>query len=362
MTLPPSRNGGTLERAADCLYGECMWFSQPANIPGEPTLNDEALRTYNVEVSAGPRDFTRHFPWRAPGSAPVIGTGCGRAGGGPERWYNGGTAKEFGLVQDMDGSELAVVNRTVWQSGGIEEVAWAVNANHGGGYSYRLCRSGEALTEACFQRTPLRFAGDKQWLQWRQSWGDNESSITRAEIPRVTVSSGTHPVGSEWARVTIPACKICPTSLDWSSCPAGADCAGCCDTVPLPAHPRINESWWRTQDCLAMSAGSGLPGSCPQGQMQFPEPLPGMSATYSSWLWCDAPPKAKPAHIHPSLGDSPHDEPCRNNAAIKMNIVDHIQVPDLEAGDYVLSWRWDSEATNQIWQNCGDVTIEDALV
>ena len=52
MTLPPSRNGGTLSKAADCMYGECMWFSQPvaggvdpsdttAQIPGAPTINDK---------------------------------------------------------------------------------------------------------------------------------------------------------------------------------------------------------------------------------------------------------------------------------------------------------------------------------
>ena len=52
LTLPPSRNGGTLAKAADCMFGECMWFSQPvaggadpsdttATIKGEPTLNDK---------------------------------------------------------------------------------------------------------------------------------------------------------------------------------------------------------------------------------------------------------------------------------------------------------------------------------
>jgi hypothetical protein len=30
LTFPPSRNGGTLAKAADCLHGECMWFSYVA--------------------------------------------------------------------------------------------------------------------------------------------------------------------------------------------------------------------------------------------------------------------------------------------------------------------------------------------
>ena len=33
------------------------------------------------------------------------------------------------------------------------------------------------------------------------------------------------------------------------------------------------------------------------------------------------------------------------------SIVDHVAVPsDIEAGDYLLSWRWDCEQSPQIWQ------------
>ena len=64
MTNPPSRNGGTLAKAADCMKGECMWFSQPiawfadpnrsiAKIPGAPTNNDAATRTYNLKICSG---------------------------------------------------------------------------------------------------------------------------------------------------------------------------------------------------------------------------------------------------------------------------------------------------------------------
>ena len=31
------------------------------------------------------------------------------------------------------------------------QVGWGIIANHGGGYSYRLCKEGEDLTEECFQ-------------------------------------------------------------------------------------------------------------------------------------------------------------------------------------------------------------------
>ena len=40
------------------------------------------------------------------------------------------------------------------------------------------------------------------------------------------------------------------------------------------------------------------------------------------------------------------------------SIVETVDVPaDLPTGDYVLSWRWDAEATPQVWLNCADITI-----
>ena len=86
-------------------------------------------------TAQGPTDYTATHPWRAPGSAAVIGSGCGRAGGGPMRQYDGGTGKEFGWPQNMDGSDLPALKETppVWKAGAAVEVAWANNANHGGG-------------------------------------------------------------------------------------------------------------------------------------------------------------------------------------------------------------------------------------
>ena len=39
-------------------------------------------------------------------------------------------------------------------------------------------------------------------------------------------------------------------------------------------------------------------------------------------------------------------------------IEDHIIVPDdIEAGEYVLGWRWDCEMSSQVWSNCADIEI-----
>ena len=70
-------------------------------------------------------------------------------------------------------------------------------ANHGGGYSYRLCPATQAPTEACFQAHALRFAGDRQTIV-------NVSGDVVATIPAVRLDVGTQPAGSQWARNPIP--------------------------------------------------------------------------------------------------------------------------------------------------------------
>ena len=49
---------------------------------------------------------------------------------------------------------------------------------------------------------------------------------------------------------------------------------------------------------------------------------------------------------------------CSRAPMLEVNIVDRVEVPaELEPGHYLVSWRWDAEQSNQVWQNCGDVDI-----
>ena len=54
-------------------------------------------------------------------------------------------------------------------------------------------------SEDCFQRTQLRFSGNSSHLQF------GADTSTRIEIPRMTVTAGTTPAGSEWARNPVSA-------------------------------------------------------------------------------------------------------------------------------------------------------------
>lgn len=62
--------------------------------------------------------------------------------------------------------------------------------------------------------------------------------------------------------------------------------------------------------------------------------------------------------IQPGLRACTDEELAFWTARFNFNVVDQVQIPsDLPAGEYLLSFRWDSEQTPQVWANCADVTI-----
>mmetsp|Transcript_117759 Transcript_117759/g.327992 ORF Transcript_117759/g.327992 Transcript_117759/m.327992 type:complete len:338 (+) Transcript_117759:104-1117(+) len=309
LTFPPSnRVGGSLGTGGSCAKGECSWFSNLVNTSVAPSLPDYA-RTIEPNITGGPEDVYRTSPWRAPGRAPVFGSGCGVAGGGPHS-YSGAGSPPPGFAQGADGLTLPGVSAQVWSRGSEVEVAWAISANHGGGYSYRLCPSNGVVNEECFQRGALRFAGDESWIVYTNG--------TWTKFMRTTASAGTHPAGSEWARNPIPGCRMCPT---YETCGPHVE----------PGPPPGSAAWNDWSICSAGCDGSHIANlpSCPAGTAQFPEPVRGLSS-FGKAFW-------------------------------DFSIMDRVIVPsNLQPGDYVLSWRWDCEETWQVWQNCADVKIVDS--
>ena len=134
-----------------------------------------------------------------------------------------------------------------------------MHANHGGGYSYRLCKTPAegivGLTEECFQQTPLKFVGKTQLRpQGSKGWKN-------AKLPQTTV--GTWPEGSMWRGVS---------NLE-----------------------------------LAIKAKRLM--GLPEGKLT--------------------------------------------------EIKDMVMVPaHLDSGDYVLSWRWDTDRSNQVWSGCSNIKIQ----
>ena len=164
----------------------------------KPTVNNPLHRTYNRGAKAGSaEDWTKHNPWRAPGTAPVYDA-CGMAGGAPHPTPGHGeyTDTKYAKLGDRGSVALPPLDSgVVWRAGDIVETAWSIRANHGGGWQYRLCPRGENLTEACFSKTPLPFAGNSDLLL---------ANGTRFEIKSTFVTDGVMPLGSTWQMNPLP--------------------------------------------------------------------------------------------------------------------------------------------------------------
>lgn len=351
ITYPPNRHGGNYSKAGYCFVDSkypCVWFSQPTIIPGEPMLNDPEQRTYNVKVASGSHDWSRSMPWRAPGTAPVLGSGCGVAGGNAVPIPNGGLPPP-GVKQGLDGLELPATDPTVWEKGEVVEVAWSMAANHGGGYSWRLCKKSDNINEACFQHNVLRFSGNVSWLQYSDAIPNREGFIKlpRFELPLVTVSEGTFPAGSEWARNPIPSCAYCDQTKCGSRLPNLTEWFEPHQGGPDDHSKQAGgEEWWKQEQCAQDCSGFSLM-TCPPGMTQFPEPLPGIGSYLGTFM----------VNGHGSKVSATGIE------GLPYSIVDKVIVPTtIDAGDYLLSWRWDCEQSPQVWQNCADVRIVDGTV
>merc|ERR1719502_1185050 len=321
---PPARAAGGMSLLLPtCAGGSCLWFNQgctigcpnatgksglPVGPPdcknhAQPTLKfeDKDLRTYALSEPYRFFDYTKFHPWRYPGSAPVLDP-CGISGG----WFHkgapfaGGSPPPGVPIGELGSSfpyNQKLYSQTVWIAGSTAEVAWGITANHGGGYQYRLCPSSSKSTEECFQKMPLRFVGNTQWIQF----GHGMDRSNRTEIPATTVTGDkVLPVNSTWRKNPVPACRD-----PISGGAVGQPCLGPMFEPPIPGL-----------------YGFG-PGACASS-------IPGTS--------------------------------CRAKELLKRNfdfgIVDKVDLADVPPGDYVLSFRWESEQTNQIWTSCADVTIK----
>ena len=282
-------------------------------------VNNPLHRTVNRNATAGsPEDIYRHNPWRAPGAAPTAGA-CGLAGGTP--W--GADVPEAGFYTNttfahhgMDGTALPPMpTGVVWKLGGNGTVAWNVRNNHGGGYSYRLCPADEPLSEECFRRTPLDFWEDAQAILYPDG--------SRRPVRGTFLRDGTSPPNSHWSALPIPPAGLGPRCLpgphDTNATPHGCQ----------PWEGRANNN-------------GHVPGPC----VPCPE-TPGSDCSRCDNGGANAHSPAFPPPFHGVLG------------APVQGILDVLKVPeDLKPGRWVLGFRYDCEATAQVWQNCADIELQ----
>jgi hypothetical protein len=142
---------------------------------------------------------------RAPGFAPVIDS-CGTAGGRHPGQGAGGYGAQYtntthAKVGDFGSKLPNVPSGVAWKAGSVVDVAWTLQANHGGGYSYRICPLGQELNEECFQRYPLDFVG-KSMFRWGGVEGKTHS-FNATEVGGKGTNT-TSPAGSMWRINPIP--------------------------------------------------------------------------------------------------------------------------------------------------------------
>ena len=213
----------------DCIE---YWFSDHVTIPGAKNSNlpyEFSQPEYLCLIGAGVAVEHSDYPWTAPGTAPVLSP-CGVMGGNPNGCLNDGSGS-FGDVCPCQRTYVNVPKNsgqtdsyncgafafgkpaeqynwpnapiTEWKAGSVEDVAWYMDGNHAGGYSYRICKTPEGgisdLTEECFQNNPLDFVGDKQWVEYDK---DKETGLkTEMDAKRTTI--GTFPSNSMWSLVPL---------------------------------------------------------------------------------------------------------------------------------------------------------------
>lgn len=379
---------GTCSLTGKDLYPTAADLQKAGNCkPIAPTLgggdaaHEYELRTMNVDGDSSAGDWTAPMPWRAPGSTgkgnPAFspcGVNSGSSGSLPPT-----TAKDVPIGES--GTKLPSLGPTAtWKRGGTAEASWAIYANHGGGYSYRICKKaspgsdGSEVTEDCFQRTPLDFVGNTTRIHFMDGSRDD------FEIDAVQTSVGTFPAGSMWRKNPVPMCN----------CDVGIGCgrkdvteqAEQAQGKTCEADPQCKGNDYNCKQC---DSGADVPAwSCKTGTC-----CPGFTEkTFAGGVVCvgGKPPSPGPspsgsmfspyAHTHFRKGqtsalcpsglqyESKFDEGVgagSNNGfgSFMFTMVDTLKVPaDIDAGEYVLSWRWDCEETPQVWNSCADITIE----
>ena len=189
-------------------------------------------------------DWYYYSPWRRPGNAPVFDS-CGMAGGHapPDGGFGGIYVNTTHAKLGDKGTVVlpATPSQATWRAGSVVEVAWTIEANHGGGYIYRLAPADGPLTEDNFNKIPLPFVGEQMFR-----WG----GTTTLNFTGTYVNEGTTPAGSTWARNPVPRNDVAQTGqgfapyckeTDGHFCSGMTDGAEADETLEIVDHVLIPE-------------------------------------------------------------------------------------------------------------------------
>mmetsp|Transcript_28797 Transcript_28797/g.92183 ORF Transcript_28797/g.92183 Transcript_28797/m.92183 type:complete len:440 (+) Transcript_28797:59-1378(+) len=376
---------GCMVGCDDCsLEGKQMWPT-PADVqckrngslvpPGKtpfpiPRTVPAEARSWNLKLRSPAGDFTAYMPWASPGASPVADP-CGVASG------FGASAHTPSYVHAPKGYRVGELGsrvleplptKTVVRAGGTLETGFGVKVNHGGGYSFRLCPAGSPLTEACFQSHPLAFASPNHTVSFV------DGSRANLSLPALTVSRGTTPARSQWRRLPFPACN-CDLG---EGCHAGGGSAG--GNGGGGGSSKGNTAGGEGGGSEGDGEGGGGARGGDGGAALLPRRVlreagggvvAARLAREDAWAW-EAAEEAVAwgaQRAYEQQEDPPPRCPTGTQFAVPADdlygygdlppvlVTDLLRVPAGLQGDFVLSWRWDCEQTDQVWSTCADVTI-----
>ena len=140
LNLPESRNGaqaglGLAQGGHTQPWSVAYWFTDETHMVGNATIPDGAcslLTCAQCEQHGCAETRRLRMPWRAPGTAPLAGGPCGTIG------WDGSVGRNASITRGTDlPSDYPYMPHPaqppVWRIGGVEEVAWGLAVNHGGG-------------------------------------------------------------------------------------------------------------------------------------------------------------------------------------------------------------------------------------
>lgn len=371
--------------------------------PATPRLPTSAI-TFNAENTSPRGAWNQFMPWRAPGTSQPLDS-CGIASGflptAKVQYPHKFAAPS--IVQGMKGTALPYGTAATWRPGATVNASFTLIVNHGGGYQYRVCKledESTAVSEACFEESPLKFADTKHTVRFSDTAGGGE-----VEIDAVDVTQGVHPAGYAWRRLPLPACN-CDSGYGCSpngTKVGGGDFAaaytstgkpyGACPTGLQFAPGHLADGTWpggygyyvgditRTSGPGGAKASGGgydkTEGSSTGGATKGAGASSGASATCSTaqseaackaassdCKWHASAAKTVCYYADPNSGGSKgrrlQDFSGATGTYTEMPpnwvLVDRLVAPVVE-GRYVLQWRWDNDQTPQIWTTCADVVV-----
>jgi hypothetical protein len=294
-------------------------------------------------------DLYMHNPWRRPGNAPVYDA-CGMAGGGPH-WVSTGLSfrNTTHAIQGDLGSKVLPRAPTgvVWRRGDEVEATWSLRANHGGGYQVRWTRKTSTACNHDHNHLCHHFLNH---LQTTRHYQVPPTTTTTAHHHHHHHHPHTHHIHCHRLARSPAHARTLPRLTQYRLCPLSDDLTEeCFKRTPIPFAAK---TWllWGDGTRMAINGTYLDEGTEPVNSTWAMNPLPFSDNSTGPEF---APPCDETVDRH--VNDTGR---CSGRFPYAVSIVDALVVPsDLSPGPYVLGFRYDCEATAQVWSSCADIDI-----